>query len=84
MLGLSCGTQDLSLQCMALCCGAWASLYLWSVGFLFSSYGEQAPGRVGSVLCGTWVLLEAHKLSSYGVQAELPPSMWDLSSLTRD
>ena len=54
VLGLSCGTQ-------ALRCGAWSSLWLWRVGFLFSSSGTQSPGCMGSVVVAwgfqsTWAL----------------------------
>ena len=68
--GLSCSTR-------ALCCGAWASLCLWCVGFslvvagwfsLFSC-GARAPGHVSSVDCGTRALVEVRKLSSCGTQA---------------
>ena len=67
----------------ALCCGAG---FLSSVvcGFSLSSCGVQATGRVGSVVCSTWALVEACELSSCGTRALLPCSMWDLSSLTRD
>ena len=44
---------------------------------LLSSCGTWAPEHAGS-------LAEAHGLSSCGMQAWLPRSMWDLSSLTRD
>ena len=29
----------------------------------------RAPGRMGSVVCGTWALVEARELSSCGMQA---------------
>ena len=35
---------------------AQASLYLWPVGFLFSSCGRRTPEHVGSVVCGTQAL----------------------------
>ena len=67
----SCGVQDLSLRHVGSS--------LWHMGFslvavwgfsLLSSCGMQAPGhvwvpeRVGSVVCGTWALVEARELSS--------------------
>ena len=39
------------------------------VFFLFSSCGAPAPGRVGSVVCGTQALVEVRELSSCGKQA---------------
>ena len=42
-------------------CGVWV--------FLFSSSGAQAPGHVGSVVCGTRALVKARELSSCGAQA---------------
>ena len=36
---------------------------------LLSSCGVQAPGCMGSVLCGMWALAEACELSSCGTQA---------------
>ena len=75
--GLSCGTRDLrwGMQDLLL----WrAGSSLWcagfslivTCGFSLSSCGSQAPGHVGSVVCGT--------------RAQLPHGMWDPSSLTRD
>ena len=55
--------------CGIFCCGARASLYLWHAGFLFSGCGVQAPGYVGSVVCGTWAVVEVRELSSCGVPA---------------
>ena len=52
--------------------------------FLFSSCGARVPEHVGSVVCGTWALVEERELSSCGAWAQLPRGMWDLSSLTRD
>ena len=37
-----------------------------------------------SVVCGTQALVEARELSSCGMRAWLPHSMWDLSSLSGD
>ena len=65
----------------ALRCSAWASLQLWSVGFLFSNCGMKALGHVGSVVmvqvpecmgsvvCGMQALAEARELSCCGVSA---------------
>ena len=69
-----CGTR-------ALRCGALASLQLWRVGFL-SLVVARAPGCMGSVVCGTWALVEVRELSSCSAWAQLPRGMWDLSSLT--
>ena len=52
--------------------------------FLFSSCGAQAPGCMGSIVCGMWALVEVRELNSCGKWAQLPCSMWDLSSLTKD
>ena len=81
---MSCGMQDLSLQrmCSSLWCAGFSLVA--ACGFSLSSCGAQAPGRVGSVVCGMWAIVEACELSSCGMRAELPHGMWDLSSLTRD
>ena len=50
---------------------------LWSMGvslvvahvFSLSGCGVQAPGRVGSRVCGTWALVEVRELSSCGAWA---------------
>ena len=52
--------------------------------FLLFSCGVQAPGRVGSVVCGTRALVEARELSSCGAGARPPRRPWDLSFLTKD
>ena len=52
--------------------------------FPLSSYGSGVPERVGSVVGGTWALVEVRELSSCGSWAYLPRSMRDLSSPTRD
>ena len=55
----SCGVQVFSLQ-------------LWCAGSRargLSSCGLRVLERVGSVVCGTWALVEAHELSSCGVWA---------------
>ena len=73
-LSLSCGMRDLSL---------WHTGFSLVVAcrFLFSICSVQAPGRVGSVVvtrvpehvgsvvCGTWALVEACELSSRGARA---------------
>ena len=64
---------------------------------LLSSCGTRAPEHAVSVVaacglssCGVWALecmgsiVVVCGLSSYGVRAQLPRSMWDLSSPTRD
>ena len=50
-LGLSCGMGDLFVVARGLLssCGVWGF-------FSLSSCGTWAPGRVGSVVCGTWAL----------------------------
>ena len=58
--------RDLSLRLMG---SSW-----WHVGFslvvmCISSCGMQAPECMGSVVCSTRALAEAHKLSSYGPRA---------------
>ena len=75
-------------------CGAWASLQLWPEGFLFFSCGMQAPGLMGSVVVAhRFQSAGALQFAARGLQlrhassvvvAQLPRSMWDLSSLTRD
>ena len=70
----------------ALGCSTRASLWLWCVGFSFSICGVRAPGRLGSVVCGTQALSLRHA-SSVVVACQLScpaRGMWDLSSLTRD
>ena len=67
--------RDLSLQragfSLVVACG-FSLLQLWRAGSRargLCSCGAQVPDCVGSVVCGTWALGEAHKLSSCGVQA---------------
>ena len=48
--GLSCGMRALHCGAQAPRCSAQASIWLWYAGFLFSSCGVQAPGRVASVV----------------------------------
>ena len=56
-LGLSCGMRYLSLWCAGcLLRRAGFSLAVACRFFLFSSCGSQAPGHVGSVVCGTQAL----------------------------
>ena len=43
------------LAASGLCCGAWTSLQLWRVGFLFSSCGADSRVR-GLCSCGMWAL----------------------------
>ena len=38
-------------------------------GFSLSSCGTQAPRRVGSVVRGTWALVEVRELNSSGTRA---------------
>ena len=74
--GLSCHTQDLHWGTQDLHWGMqdlslWLSgSWLWyasfslvvACGFSLSSCGPQAPGYMGSVVCGTQALVEAHEL----------------------
>ena len=68
----------------ALGCDAQASLQLWQRGFLFSSCdaGSRARGLCSLQHAGS--LVEAYEFSSCGTWGQLPRSMWDLSSPTRD
>ena len=57
---------------------------LWHVGSLLRHAGFSLVAACGFSLssCGTWA--RARGLCSCGTQAQLPRSMWDLSSPTRD
>ena len=56
--------------CKIFRCGARASVSLWCAGFFsLSSCGAQASGHVGSIVCGTWALVEAPGVSSCGARA---------------
>ena len=58
VLGLICGTWDLSLQRAgsSLWCAGFSLVVVF--GFSLSSCGARAPGHVGSVVCSTWALAE--------------------------
>ena len=81
---LRCAGSFLAMQ--VLCYTAQASLQLWHVSFLSLVVARRLQGA-WALQFAAWVsLIEVHELPSYGEQAQLPhtPSIWDLSSLTRD
>ena len=89
-LGLICGTQDLSLQCVgfSLVVAVVFPLQLWCTGSRapgLCSCGAWAPECVGSVILQhAGSLVKACELNSCGARVQLPHGMWDLSSSTRD
>ena len=87
---LHCGTWDLCCgphcSTWTLHCGTQASLQLWHVGFLFLVVMCRfSLLQLWHRFQSTWALqFVAHGLSSSGAWAQLPSSMWDLSSPTMD